>query len=48
MTDHKDYDRQLIEEFRAHRNKVGGPFESRPLLLLTTRVQRVESIAQRQ
>ena len=36
MTDQKDYNRQLIEEFRANRNKVGGPFENRPLLLLTT------------
>jgi deazaflavin-dependent oxidoreductase (nitroreductase family) len=36
MTDQNDYNRQLIEEFRANRNKVGGPFENRPLLLLTT------------
>ena len=36
MTDQRDYNRQLIEEFRANRNKVGGPFEGRPLLLLTT------------
>ena len=36
MTDQKDYNRQLIEEFRANRNKAGGPFEGRPLLLLTT------------
>jgi deazaflavin-dependent oxidoreductase (nitroreductase family) len=36
MTDQRDYNRQLIEEFRANRNKVGGPFENRPLLLLTT------------
>ena len=31
-----DYNSQLIEEFRANRNKVGGPFADRPLLLLTT------------
>ncbi len=36
MTDQNDYNRQLIEEFRANRNKTGGPFEGRPLLLLTT------------
>ncbi len=36
MTDQKDYNRQLIEEFRANRGKSGGPFEGRPLLLLTT------------
>ncbi|GAC1625809.1 MAG: nitroreductase family deazaflavin-dependent oxidoreductase [Ktedonobacteraceae bacterium] len=36
MTDQKDYNRQLIEEFRANRNKASGPFEGRPLLLLTT------------
>ena len=36
MTDQNDYNRQLIGEFRANRNKAGGPFEGRPLLLLTT------------
>ncbi len=36
MTDQKAYNRQLIEEFRANRNKVDGPFKDRPLLLLTT------------
>ena len=34
--DIKEHNRQLIEEFRAKRNQVGGPFEGRPLLLLTT------------
>ncbi|WP_405405184.1 nitroreductase/quinone reductase family protein [Streptomyces sp. NBC_01104] len=29
-------DRSLIEEFRANRGKVGGPFAGRDLLLLTT------------
>ena len=36
MTDQNTYNRQLIEEFRAHRGKSGGPMEGRPLLLLTT------------
>ena len=36
MTGQNDYNRQLIEEFRANRSKSGGPFEGRPLLLLTT------------
>ena len=36
MTDQQDYNRKLIEDFRANRNKVGGPFEGRRLLLLTT------------
>ena len=36
MPDLKDYNRQLIADFRANRHIVGGPFESRPLLLLTT------------
>jgi deazaflavin-dependent oxidoreductase (nitroreductase family) len=36
MTDQNDYNRQLIEEFRANRNKADGPFKGRPLLLLTT------------
>src|SRR6266568_8889767 len=37
MTDQNDYNRQLIEEFRANRNKAGRAFEGRPLLLLTAR-----------
>jgi deazaflavin-dependent oxidoreductase (nitroreductase family) len=36
MTGQNDYNRQLIEEFREDRNKSGGSFASRPLLLLTT------------
>jgi deazaflavin-dependent oxidoreductase (nitroreductase family) len=36
MADQNTYNRQLIEEFRAHRGKSGGPMEGRPLLLLTT------------
>ncbi|MFF5704966.1 nitroreductase/quinone reductase family protein [Streptomyces sp. NPDC012794] len=31
-----DFSRSVIEEFRAHRGKVGGPFEGEDLLLLTT------------
>src|SRR5436190_20409028 len=37
MNDQNDYNRQLIEEFRANRNKAGRAFEGRPLLLLTAR-----------
>lgn len=36
MIDQKEYNRKLIEEFRANRGIQGGPFEGRPLLLLTT------------
>ncbi len=36
QVDQKDYNRQLIEEFRANRHKIDGPFKGRPLLLLTT------------
>ena len=32
-----DYNRRLIEEFRANGGKVGGMWEGTPLLLLTTR-----------
>ena len=31
-----DYNRRLIEEFRAHGGKVDGMWEGTPLLLLTT------------
>ncbi len=31
-----DYNRRLIEQFRASRGTVGGPMEGRHLLLLTT------------
>lgn len=37
QTDQKEYNRQLIEDFRANRGKPDGPFAGRPLLLLTTR-----------
>ena len=31
-----DWNRQIMEEFRTHEGKVGGPFEGVTLLLLTT------------
>ena len=31
-----DFNTQIIEEFRAHGGKVGGPFEGAPMVLLTT------------
>jgi deazaflavin-dependent oxidoreductase (nitroreductase family) len=31
-----DFNDSIIEEFRAHGGKVGGPFEGAPLLLLRT------------
>ena len=34
--DQNEYNRQLIEEFRASRDKPDSPFKSRALLLLTT------------
>jgi deazaflavin-dependent oxidoreductase (nitroreductase family) len=34
--DMKAFNAQLIEEFRANGGKVGGRFEGRPVLLLTT------------
>jgi deazaflavin-dependent oxidoreductase (nitroreductase family) len=36
MTNRHDYNRQVIEEFRANRGKVSGEWEHTPLLLLTT------------
>ncbi len=36
MTDQRDYNQRLIEEFRAERSKTGKPLEGRSLLLLTT------------
>jgi deazaflavin-dependent oxidoreductase (nitroreductase family) len=36
MTDRHIWNRQTIEAFRAHGGKVGGMWEGRPLLLLTT------------
>ncbi len=31
-----EYNRGIIEEFRANAGVVGGPFEGRPMMLLTT------------
>lgn len=31
-----DFNRPVIDEFRANRGRVGGPFEGAPLILLTT------------
>ena len=36
MRDMQDWNRRTIEEFRAHQGQVGGAWEGRPLLLLTT------------
>jgi deazaflavin-dependent oxidoreductase (nitroreductase family) len=36
MSDTNDFNRDLIEQFRANDGKVGGGFEGWPLLLLTT------------
>jgi deazaflavin-dependent oxidoreductase (nitroreductase family) len=36
MPDVNDFNRKVIEEFRANGGKVGGPFAGAPLLLLTT------------
>jgi deazaflavin-dependent oxidoreductase (nitroreductase family) len=36
MTDMNNWNRGTIEEFRANGGKVGGVWEGRPLLLLTT------------
>jgi deazaflavin-dependent oxidoreductase (nitroreductase family) len=36
MAELNDWNRSIIEEFRANGGKVGGPFEGGPMLLLTT------------
>ena len=36
MSEVNDYNRGVIEEFRANKGKLTGPFEGAPLLLLTT------------
>jgi deazaflavin-dependent oxidoreductase (nitroreductase family) len=36
MPDVNEFNRAIIEEFRANGGKVGGPFEGAPVLLLTT------------
>jgi deazaflavin-dependent oxidoreductase (nitroreductase family) len=37
MAEHDDFNRKLIEEFRANNGKVGGMFANTPLLILTTK-----------
>jgi deazaflavin-dependent oxidoreductase (nitroreductase family) len=32
----RDFNRGVIEEFRANQGRVGGPFEGAPMMLLTT------------
>jgi deazaflavin-dependent oxidoreductase (nitroreductase family) len=36
MADLHDFNRAIIEEFRANSGRVGGPFEGVPVLLLST------------
>lgn len=36
MTDYNEWNRRIIEEFRANGGKVGGQFEGAPMLLLHT------------
>ncbi|HEX4466528.1 MAG TPA: nitroreductase family deazaflavin-dependent oxidoreductase [Solirubrobacteraceae bacterium] len=36
MSDASEFNRKVIEEFRANDGKVGGPFEGAPVLLLTS------------
>jgi deazaflavin-dependent oxidoreductase (nitroreductase family) len=34
MTDRRDFNTEIIEEFRANAGQVGGPFKGAPMLLL--------------
>jgi deazaflavin-dependent oxidoreductase (nitroreductase family) len=36
MSELNDWNAQIVKEFRANQGKVGGPFEGKTLLLLTT------------
>lgn len=36
LPDMNDFNRSVIEEFRANGGKVGGPFEGAPVLILTS------------
>ncbi len=36
MSEMDDFNRKVIDEFRANEGKVGGPFEGAPVLLLTS------------
>lgn len=37
MPDMNDWNKQVIEEFRANGGKVGGQFEGAPMILITTK-----------
>ena len=37
MSDVNDWNRKIIDEFRANEGRLGGPFEGAPMLLLHTR-----------
>ena len=39
-----EWNRQIVEEFRANDGRVGGPFEGRPLLLLHHRGARTGTL----
>jgi deazaflavin-dependent oxidoreductase (nitroreductase family) len=52
MSERDDWNRKIIEEFRANAGKVGGPFEGVPILLLHHRgaksgTERVNPLAYR-
>lgn len=36
MNDTQDWNRKIIEEFRGHEGRVGGPLEGAPVWLLHT------------
>ena len=36
MSDTSDFNKAIIDEFRANEGRVGGPFEGAPVLLLTS------------
>lgn len=40
LADVNDFNRQIIEEFRANDGKVGGPFDGAPMLVLHTTGQK--------
>jgi deazaflavin-dependent oxidoreductase (nitroreductase family) len=37
MTDMNDFNKSIIEEFRANAGQVGGPFAGAPVVLITTK-----------
>jgi deazaflavin-dependent oxidoreductase (nitroreductase family) len=53
MSDHDDWNRKIIEEFRANQGRVGGPFEGASMVLLhhkgaKTGTERVTPLVYRQ